>query len=692
MYTIEPRSLKEFVDDSEIKLPRFQRKSTWKIKQNFELALSVFKNYPLGATICFKEIDINKETTKWLLDGRQRRNALKSMYQNPEKLYEWGKNYLKIKNTDTSGDIRDKFWNAVDEYTEKDVTENNEDNLNDEDEEVISETNYQVNLSGKGTEKLDVLLDLILVGFENAKRGAVSGITCCYDLKQYFENEKNILKQLYSEDKKTIDCSKLKLFLKTYKNNNLKNYEEYEVFETYMDDMFTFKDQAQIKFKQAISHSWTTVQLKVIKIFDCIDSIMADRKLAVIETSNISPADEQKIFNLINNSGTQLTASEILSAKPRWNVQVEGIKKEILSAIEKLYDNDLEITSKGTVRWDIPASLCIYLKEMGLDRFFTLKETDISKKITLGFKLLSGFYSGGVKKEDINNLSGLKTNNFDWQNCNDRIDEIKAFFKLFKDNKYIRCLYSWGKSLSDILGDGPTLNYLFILFRNWKNLDCPSGGTKEKNTFDKNCFILLDKMFYEYITNQWKGSSDSTIARNISEFEKTDGKSLIPHIEKTAWESLLKDVFENNTINKKTISKGLCNPLIFYYNILKDIRGEAENKGDGSWENAGEVDHIIPQASWESSAINEKESIMNNVFNLALLPKKINDSKNNKHLLAIKTNSTLAETISRFEEIKIDDFEKFSKIEYYTDLRSLRSELYYDAFGHKRDSILLNSF
>ena len=34
-YNIETRSITEFVTDSKIKLPRFQRKSTWTAKQNF---------------------------------------------------------------------------------------------------------------------------------------------------------------------------------------------------------------------------------------------------------------------------------------------------------------------------------------------------------------------------------------------------------------------------------------------------------------------------------------------------------------------------------------------------------------------------------------------------------------------------------------------------------------------------------
>lgn len=85
-YSIETRTVTEFVTDNTIRLPRFQRKSTWKPDQNFELAISMFKGYPLGVIV------INDERgTSWLLDGRQRRNALKELRNNPDTVYDAAK-------------------------------------------------------------------------------------------------------------------------------------------------------------------------------------------------------------------------------------------------------------------------------------------------------------------------------------------------------------------------------------------------------------------------------------------------------------------------------------------------------------------------------------------------------------------------------------------------------------------------
>lgn len=116
-YKIEPVSVKEFVTDSKMKLPRFQRKATWKPKQNFELAISIYQDYPVGVVIVNQEKD-----SRWLLDGRQRRSALKEMRSNPIAVYNWARTYLGFKATEDPSDIKTIYWNKVADYLQKDQT------------------------------------------------------------------------------------------------------------------------------------------------------------------------------------------------------------------------------------------------------------------------------------------------------------------------------------------------------------------------------------------------------------------------------------------------------------------------------------------------------------------------------------------------------------------------------------------
>ena len=113
-YNIETRSITEFVTDSKIKLPRFQRRSTQSAKQNFELAISIFQEYPVGVVI------INDEGhTSWLLDGRQRRSALKDLRANPDLVYDWARKYIKFKSNQDIAELKNLFWDKIDAYLQQ---------------------------------------------------------------------------------------------------------------------------------------------------------------------------------------------------------------------------------------------------------------------------------------------------------------------------------------------------------------------------------------------------------------------------------------------------------------------------------------------------------------------------------------------------------------------------------------------
>ena len=110
MYSIKPESLKTFIENVDIKLPRFQRKQTWDPKSNFKLCISIFKEYPIGVCILNTEIDEKtKRHTKWLLDGRQRRNALTKFFNDPEEIYMWAIKFIGIKKNDQPYAVEEKF-------------------------------------------------------------------------------------------------------------------------------------------------------------------------------------------------------------------------------------------------------------------------------------------------------------------------------------------------------------------------------------------------------------------------------------------------------------------------------------------------------------------------------------------------------------------------------------------------------
>ena len=100
-YEIRSDSAQAIIKDRSIILPRFQRKKSWLDVKNYQLCVSLFKNYPLGVMVMKKEVH-QGNNSRILLDGRQRKNVLESM-QNPENIYRWAKKTLGIKTSQIPG-------------------------------------------------------------------------------------------------------------------------------------------------------------------------------------------------------------------------------------------------------------------------------------------------------------------------------------------------------------------------------------------------------------------------------------------------------------------------------------------------------------------------------------------------------------------------------------------------------------
>ncbi|WP_261870331.1 hypothetical protein, partial [Psychrobacter sp. JCM 18901] len=93
-----------------------------------------------------------------------------------------------------------------------------------------------------------------------------------------------------------------------------------------------------------------------IDILDKITNIYVHSKIGLIEVKNLSSVDSQKIFNIINSKGTTLSAVEILSAKPSWNIIIDNLNLMQVDVVTQLY-KQINVPYKDIVKWDLPATL-----------------------------------------------------------------------------------------------------------------------------------------------------------------------------------------------------------------------------------------------------------------------------------------------------------------------------------------------
>ena len=695
MYKIDSFTLKQYVEDEWIKMPRFQRAKTWKPKQKFELALSIFKRYPLGCVILCSQSDKSGTSIRWLIDGRQRFTTIKDMYKSPTIIYDWAKSYLGIKSNSTVPEIEEKFWKKVSEFTNYDPNDKSDD-LEDTpelaedefDDNIDSEVAKEAEEVNSKDSNLANLLDLIVFCHVN-KKDKNYGLTQVFDISKFINKDRKYTSRFLVEGTSDLfSCEKIKTLIGTYKKGcqaDKQDYRDKNNYIQFLDMEFSFLSEAhKNKYFEEKMNDWENKQLKAIRFFEIVDSVLNNTFLAVISVEDASSTDEQKIFNLINSNGTPLTAAEVLSAKPSWNKPVGYLSNEIKEAIVALYKDRLEnddIDSSKCVRWDLPACLPSLLKNFEV--FFPLSEyvkDKAGKATTLGFKIYSGIIQEGIKKEDLDQLSNSpKVNGDDFE---DFLHTFNAMLLSMAEMQYFKVLNSWKLSLSKIIGDAPTLNFLFLAYHMYLVEDKPHSGTASFDVFKKNCFIILDTLIYEYVNSVWRGSSDTLVSQRLKNFKATYSKGTVLKSTTTeAWQKLLDDIIENNQIDGKNIMFGNMKPIIMHYFGIKRIKCNAD------YDFVPDFDHIIPQASFKSSTLADKDLLKDNIYNLALMPKSKNAAKNDRPLKTID-DETIINAIVDYEEIEEEDFDKYSKPTDIGALKEYRGGLIKEAFGETRTKLL----
>lgn len=666
-YNIETRSVSEFVTDSKIKLPRFQRKSTWTAKQNFELAISIFQEYPVGVVI------INDEGhTSWLLDGRQRRTALRDLRANPDLVYEWAVKYIKFKRNESEDKVKDLFWETVNEYLQHE---------NEEDTSTVSEP-----VSAYGEEQdtdidkwrqregLRTLLDIILMVHQ--KKSDVGEWERVFDLQKYLQ------RMPYAPKKEgyKVNPVNLREFLLNYKNRtgNITK----ENFIDYMDDQCGISDGKENAFKALVDQKWQDME-HIISVIAKSEQIYIDARIGVILLKNVTPLDAQNIFSRINSGGTQLKAEELLSAKPFWNEKVNMCDSKMQELVKDLYTRlGVEVPVEGdVVRWDYGATLISRIKDKHL-LFEDYRENENSKsidmsQITLGFKAMSSYFRGGMSAIVVSELEKDKEKKIKWgQSIDELVEHINKICEILLNTEFFKYLKSWHKSLFKLMGSAPLLEFVTIVVKDWESKGCPTVSSNDLNNFVRDAKCLFDRLVFEYAIGSWKGSGDSKMANHIKNWQER-----VKPMESAEWLILIESACDGKYNGQPLDIKHLTPILCYQYALQK-------RKPEDELEETSEVDHIMPQAKLAHNSMVESR-YKDALFNLILLPKADNIQKKDKALNEI-TDTFLRQNIAKYIGIDESKFNNYSDVSNIEDMKSERLAMLKNVFGAIRTSELSN--
>lgn len=664
-YIIEPVSIHSFVTDPSIKLPRFQRKATWVKDQNFELAISIFQDYPIGVVI------INKEKEEsWLLDGRQRRSALIQMRENPVIVYEWAKKYIGFKPSEDPSDLVTKYWEKVDKYLQKPDAENSgsdSDSYGGEEEQV--ENSFD---SEKQKEGLQTLLDLILMVHQI--KGGKSRWEKDFDFTKFFPR----IEYANPRDNNAINPVKLRKFLLDLNAERGNKELTKEFFTQYYLDKFAPYDKKEAKFRDEVEHRWDAI-IKSVETIAKSEKVFVDARIGIIRLTNVSPLDAQNIFSRINRGGTLLKAEELLSSKPFWNVTVNSSDVELKTIVKTMYERIGVEIPQDIYRWDIAATLLQRINDRGLlfDTYqdFSDRGEVAIEQITLGFKLVSSVFEGGMSGKHVNNLE--KNNNINWEtSIDDLINDIDKVCEILMNDSFFKYFQAWKKPLAKLMGNAIVLEFITIMHKAWKNLGKPTVASTSMTTFKRNARILFDKLVYEYSTKMWRGSGDSKMAADINNWKER----LYP-VDQKNWEEFITGACDGK-YKGENVTQSILTPVLYYYYVL------TEKAPINGLEIQFDVDHLYPQEKFKDNEfvdISDKDCLCN----LSLLPKKDNISKSNKSLKEI-VDPWLTQQIEVYAEIPAREFEQFSDLSHINQLKEKRSKIFLEAFKETRNTKLSN--
>ena len=694
-YKIEPKSVREYID-MDTAFPRFQRKQTWKPKENFKLCISVFKDYPIGVVI------INNSDKKYVLDGRQRLNALTKIHRNPSEVYRWAQKFIGFKNGDDTDVVRDQYWDKIDEYLQKDYEEDvygekgyntkkdSDDTTIDVSDALEEEIPVEINENEKtdtsltvnehtydvSTQKnnLSVLLRYILM-VHSIKGGKsrfertfnFSSVISDLDYYQIVEGkttfvEKELMKMINDIISKSRESSSKELVTEDM-------FIDYFISSRYIKR----EDEKKLnEFKKLVQKNWNDIK-EAFEVIDLVNNVLSNSRIGIIEITNATDLDAQNMFSLVNTGGTKLTAEEILSAKPLWNRPVINPSRECKKAVDDLYTTLKVEQQDNVVRWDLCATL---MSRIDKDHviFNKFDSKNFSEQITLGFKLMSAILLGGINISVVSELEKCKT--FDWDSDYETfIKDINDLITVLCTHNYFKTMKTWKQSVMGMTSNTIALEFITIMYKRWLKIDKSTADSAKTHKLKRDAVVLLDRLIYEYSTKMWRGSSDSKLASDIKDENISARLEEIPY---KNWERILDSLTEGK-IEDQLCTMNLSKPILYHSKFLNLETSSVSSE-------QYDLDHIYPQKIFGKKYQYLKDS----VYNLEILSSKANEAKNDKSLVAVYTDISIRDEICKSSYIKEADFNKYSDIENIESLVSYRHKIIKDIFNNKRNSTFDN--
>jgi hypothetical protein len=644
MWELTPQSVKTVIDDK-ISLPRFQRKPTWNERQMFDLALSFYNGFPLGTVV----VKVDALGTKYLLDGRQRRQTLRDL-RDPERVYNWAKVALRFSNRSSPADIAGLFSDYVADYFGTEPFERETEDDEESGPAGLDATSPEPSVPDAIAGSSIAVAEALATETADEKAASAGDLEVEEGIHQLLEV---VLLAHGLWQGRTLFTRRLDRTLGLFAKNQIartvpgsvKLQTDSRAFRKWILDWEAeapespggfrpttdeFLDRLvdagelpvgtdQRKLKAELAAVWPDLERTVQGVLK-VEQRLTRTKIGLLEIKGVTHATERKIFELINSAGTPLTAAEILSASHAWNVTVGSPDARIIAAMGRLYGVMGIPVAATVVRWDVAATvfdrLDIQLVFGGIGGTAGFKDpgkdggAGFERRITLGFKLLAGWYAGAIDKNtiaDLDDKAKARGTAVPW-GSNEFEELVGSAIQKAANQECFRLWADWGMNLADQTSDAAALNFALLTTSDWVRKSRPGSGGLYK-AFQRNARVLLDRTVFEYITGQWGGAGDSRIRKNLEALKRAPANMVFEAVPESEWIGLLSQVVDDGRLRGASYATRLDERvvlLLLYRNVLRRLSLDRPPAGGPA---GFEVDHIIPQEAFKSEPSDELRTL-----------------------------------------------------------------------------------
>lgn len=286
---------------------------------------------------------------------------------------------------------------------------------------------------------------------------------------------------------------------------------------------------------------------------------------------------------------------------------------------------------------------------------------------------VSSIYAQGMSNKQVSELE--QDESIKWESDVDELlQQLNTVCSILLADTFFKFYQSWKRPITKLMGNAIVLEFLTIMWLDWKDRGCPSTVSGETKALQKDARILFDKLVFEYATKTWGGSGDSKMSSDIKNW-----KQRVTPVDSEDWKNFITGACMGNYNGQDTTVK-ILKPVLYYYYVITSC--SPINQVNVSFD----VDHIIPKERFVGNNM-IAQTYRDSLINLAFLPTKDNISKKAKALNEI-TDSWLKLQISTYTGIKEAEFEQYSDIANISLLYNARSKLFTTAFTANRTTAL----